>query len=195
MESQGFRGCVRLERGIPCVNSTPHRARVTRKHVLACGSGVQARIVLLSFKRTVISMGTVHDSRAMCLLTALHPCLILRTGVFTAIRRFVTLILKILHVPSSTGKHTREGHVEIQKVYRSVTPREKGSSLSIEKSSIFLNYEKIMLPTENRQLYQNSLNRNIIRFYFLKKQILSEARSEMNMQELRVESADKKDSP
>ena len=41
-------------------------------------------------------------------------------------------------------------------------------------------------PKEKQQPYQDSLKRNIIRDYFLK----SEARSEMNMQELKTESAD-----
>ena len=44
-----------------------------------------------------------------------------------------------------------------------------------------------MLPKDNGQLYQNSLKRNITRHYFLRNQ---RARSEMNMQELTVESAD-----
>ena len=72
---------------------------------------------------------------------------------------------------------------------KSFTPflREKGNSVSIEKSAIFLNREQIMPPKENRQLYQNSLKRNITRHYFLRNQ---RARSEMNMQELTVESAD-----
>ena len=74
-----------------------------------------------------------------------------------------------------------------KKVYSSL-------NLSIEKSSIFLNYKQIMPPKENRQLYQNSLKRKIIRYYLLRNEriiYLSEARSKMDMQEFLVASTDR----
>ena len=52
-----------------------------------------------------------------------------------------------------------------------------------------------MPPKENRQLHQKSLKKKIIRYHsHLQEQknlLLSEARSEMNVQELRVEIADR----
>ena len=112
---------------------------------------------------------------------------------------FITLTKKILHVPTSTGDpwrctHTRESQVEIQMFSRSLIQRKRESLLSIEKSAIALNYEQIMPPKENRQLYQNSLKREYHTRLLLKQQknhILSEARSELHLQELRVESADR----
>ena len=65
--------------------------------------------------------------------------------------------------------HTRESQVEVQMFCKSLIPREKGSLLSIESSSIFLNCKQIIRPNkEKRQLSQNSLTRNIIRDCFLK---------------------------
>ena len=71
--------------------------------------------------------------------------------------------------------------------------KEQGFFLSIEKSATSLHCELIKLPEEKKRLYQDSLKRNIIRDCLLrnkKNHLLSEARSELDIQELRVVTAD-----
>ena len=66
--------------------------------------------------------------------------------------------------------------------------------LGIEKPTIFVNGKQIRPPKVSRQLKRISLERDIVRDCFLKKkkkQPLSEARSEMNLQGSRFESADR----
>ena len=133
------------------------------------------------------------------------------TTVFTGERQvqphfvFITLVVKVprqvhhtfLPVRRDPWRcvHTRENQIEIQISCRSLHQKEGGFFLSVETSAISLNYELIMLLREKKLLYQDSLMRNVVRDCFLrnKKRItkLSEVRSELNMQELRVESADR----
>ena len=105
----------------------------------------------------------------------------------------ITLTEKILsnssHIPVQGNlwrcTRKRESRAEIPKVYRSLVPREKGYSPSIEMFGIFSNSEQITPREEGKQLHQISLKRKFTRDYFFRNK-----RSKMNMQELRVGSAD-----
>ena len=66
--------------------------------------------------------------------------------------------------------------------YRSLLPRVKGSYLSFETSSISLHCERIVPLKEKKLLLLLEEQKN---------HVLSDPRSELNMQELRVESADR----
>ena len=113
----------------------------------------------------------------------------------------VSLELRHVHHPSLPVRgdpcgcaHTRASEVEIQMCCR---------SLISDKERIFSEHREIrdflQLRVDHdaqgaKLLYQDSLRQNIIRDCFLRNKrftILSEARSGLNMQELRVESADR----
>ena len=91
---------------------------------------------------------------------------------------FITLTEKVLRDVHHTFlpvrgdpwrcSHTRENQVEIQRSCRSLIQKEKGFSLSIEKSAISLNCEPIMLLKVKKLLYQYSLKQNIKRTCFLR---------------------------
>ena len=93
----------------------------------------------------------------------------------------------------ATHSHRRTSSRHPRCVQETKISQVTGYELNGKKFEITSDSKKTKQPKEKTEPYQDSLQRNIIRDYFFKEQrnqILSEARSEMNMQELRSENAD-----
>ena len=89
---------------------------------------------------------------------------------------------------------TRENQVETQKLCGNLFQKELDFSLSIEKFGTSLNCELIKLFEEKRDAHSRLSETEHFSRSLLEEQencLLSEARSELEMEELRVESADR----
>ena len=97
------------------------------------------------------------------------------------------------HTLAAMNSHKRILSRDPRSILETHSAREKGHSPRIEKCAIFLNYEQMKQPKEIGRPCPNSLKRNFNTRLLpeeQRNQTLSQARSEMNMQVWRVESAD-----